>query len=217
MARQVQLNARSLGHCATCSFLADLVLKLTTLALRVADRALVALEDKLSSNESIVAILRDRLGTIDPTMPQPANSEKRKQYERGVCPPKQRRSSTGRTTTLKRTISAMAARGDDELGLDSDSSGKSSRLSDDDSDSESDECTESGGDLSDDDDDDERRPENRKPRARGWSALEEQRLRTYRRLGKDWSWIASKFGRTDSAVKQHWGIMNRDGGQGRRN
>jgi hypothetical protein len=159
--------------------------------------------DKPSSNQSIAAILRDRLGTINPITSQPANSKEREQRKYSVRPSKQDRSSS--TIALKR---------------------KSNYILDDDSNSDSDKGIERSSDLSnnnnnddddiDDDDDDDRGLETRKPRGRVWSALEEQRLRAYRKVGKDWSWIASKFGQTDGTVKQHWGIMNRDGSQGRK-
>jgi len=41
-----------------------------------------------------------------------------------------------------------------------------------------------------------------------WSPLEEQRLRSYIMEKKDWPWIAVRLGRTEGAVKQHWGKMS---------
>jgi hypothetical protein len=42
-----------------------------------------------------------------------------------------------------------------------------------------------------------------------WSTYEEARLRAYIREDESWSWIASKLRRSETAVKQHWGIMCR--------
>ena len=119
---------------------------------------------------------------------QSANSKERDPRGRDVPPSKQDRSSCSRTFASQPAVSVRAAltKDDDEPGLDD------------------------GGDDNDNDNDndnDDKVLENRKPRGRGWSDLEEQRLRAYRKLGKEWLWIASKIGRTEGAVKQHWGIM----------
>ncbi|KAK0702720.1 hypothetical protein B0H67DRAFT_558335 [Lasiosphaeris hirsuta] len=45
-------------------------------------------------------------------------------------------------------------------------------------------------------------------KAHRWSPLEERRLRSYLKEKKDWSWIAGQLGRTENAVKQHWGKMS---------
>ena len=45
-------------------------------------------------------------------------------------------------------------------------------------------------------------------RAPRWSPLEERRLRSYVKENKDWSWIAGQLGRSENAVKQHWGKMS---------
>ncbi|KAK0617922.1 hypothetical protein B0T17DRAFT_618572 [Bombardia bombarda] len=41
-----------------------------------------------------------------------------------------------------------------------------------------------------------------------WSPLEEQRLRSWVKEDKDWPWIATRLGRTEPAVAQHWRVMN---------
>ncbi|KAJ9130071.1 hypothetical protein NKR23_g12366 [Pleurostoma richardsiae] len=42
---------------------------------------------------------------------------------------------------------------------------------------------------------------------RRWSSLEEKRLEEYMKEAKEEAWIASKLGRSVSAVRQHWDIM----------
>jgi len=207
--QEIRSNAGTLNHCATCSPSADKVLELAAQALRLADKVVSALtttQDKLFSNRSAAAILREPLG-INSTMFQSANSKEGDQRGRDIPLSRRDRSSRSRTFTLRPAVSVRAAstKDDDEPELDDGNSSKTSRLSNDDSNSGSDKGIESDSD--DDDDDDDRGLDNRKPRGRGWSGLEEQRLRAYRKLGKDWPWIASKIGRTEGAVKQHWGIM----------
>jgi hypothetical protein len=46
-------------------------------------------------------------------------------------------------------------------------------------------------------------------RHRRWTGLEESRLRPYMIEHKSWSWIASTMRRSESAVKQHWEIMEK--------
>ncbi|KAH7303379.1 hypothetical protein B0I35DRAFT_446853 [Stachybotrys elegans] len=48
------------------------------------------------------------------------------------------------------------------------------------------------------------------PRARSWSKLEEKRLRVYKMENLSWKEIAEKLKRSESAVLQHWRIMQRD-------
>ncbi|KAI0410852.1 hypothetical protein F5X98DRAFT_79428 [Xylaria grammica] len=45
---------------------------------------------------------------------------------------------------------------------------------------------------------------------RRWDPLEERQLTAYRKENKKISWIATKLARTESAVSQHWRIMNDD-------
>jgi hypothetical protein len=46
-----------------------------------------------------------------------------------------------------------------------------------------------------------------------WSTLDEQRLRSYVKENKGWSWIADKLCRTETAVEQHWRGMNQRTGR----
>jgi len=88
-------------------------------------------------------------------------------------------------------------------------SGQSDSLSDSRGDDERDDLSE--GTETDGDSDitdgvgSERQARGRAPR---WSPLEERRLRSYVKENKDWSWIAGQLGRTENAVKQHWGKMS---------
>jgi hypothetical protein len=52
-----------------------------------------------------------------------------------------------------------------------------------------------------------RKVSQRSGQRRRWSLLEESRLKSYMKEAKGEAWIASKLGRSVSAVRQHWDIM----------
>jgi hypothetical protein len=97
---------------------------------------------------------------------------------------------------------ASSTNDDDELGLDDGDSSEGSYSSD----ADSKEGTKSNGGSVDKAGETGR--ENRKPRRRGWTELEERRFRVYIEEKKGWEWIATQFRRSEDAVKQHWRIMN---------
>jgi len=220
--QEIRSNARTLNHCATCSPSTDKILELAAQALRLADKVVSALaitQNKLSPNQSAALILRVPL-SINSITSQSANSKEEDQRGRDIPPSKQDRSSRGRTFISQQNLSVRATstkdNDEDELGLAYSSSIKSSHISNDNNYSDSDEGIESGGGSSNDGGNDDRRVENPKPPVRVWSVIDERRLRAYRTEVKEWSWIASKFGRTIGAVKQHWETMNPGGSQGRK-